>query len=208
MARCRRHWSWFYNGSNWLEQGGTAHKGTAPFMYPLFSPIIFTILTSHHFFFFLAVLDLSCSMHDLVPWPGIKPQGLLTTGPPGKSTPYPPILLIQFTSLIPGATTLQLLCLGIQIRNLCVTCDPYHLPESLIPIHHYTLGVPPFWCFVTLSPPSLPIFTAFIQSLAISQMDYCHGYTAFHVVVTFMRREKLWRVGEVGRRRSSVQSVC
>ena len=184
-----------------MEQGGAA-----PFMYPLFSPIIFTILTSH-LFIFSAVLDLSCSTQDLVPWPKIKPPGVLTTGPPGKSIPSPPVLLICFTSLIPGAMILQLCCLGIQIRNLCVICDPLHLPESLIPIHHYTLGVPPFWCFLTLSLPSFPIFAAFIQSLAISQMDYCDGFTAFHVGVTFMGREKQWRVGEVRRKRFSVQSV-
>ena len=52
---------------------------------------------------------------------------------------------------------------------------------------------------------SLPIPTAFIQTLTVSQMDYCPGLTTFHVVVTFTGRKKQWKVGEVGRKRSSVQ---
>ena len=44
------------------------------------------------YLFYLATLALSCSMWDLVPWPGIEPRPLalraqsLATGPPGKST--------------------------------------------------------------------------------------------------------------------------
>ena len=54
--------------------------------------IFFKQLFKKKFFFsYLTALGLSCSMWDLVPWPGIKPTshalwaGFLTPGPSGKS---------------------------------------------------------------------------------------------------------------------------
>ena len=63
-----------YSPGDWIS--GTSQKLYLFFLY---------------LFIHLAVPDLNCSVWDLVPWPGIKPQPLnwkhqvLITGPPGKS---------------------------------------------------------------------------------------------------------------------------
>ena len=50
--------------------------------------------TKSKIFTYLGILGLSCSMWDLVPWPGIEPrplrweQGVLATGPRGKSPKF------------------------------------------------------------------------------------------------------------------------
>ena len=56
-----------------------------------FADILFFKKIFYSLFIYLAVPGLSCSMWDLVCWPGIKPgplhweTGVLATGPPGKS---------------------------------------------------------------------------------------------------------------------------
>ena len=94
---------------------------------------------------------LPCSMWDLVPWPGIKPELptsevlVLTAGPPGKSS-------VQFSSVAQSCPTL---------------CDPMNHSTPDLPVHHQlpeSTQTHVHWVGNAIQPshalssPSLPVF--------------------------------------------------
>ena len=69
-------------------------SGKSHIMYNSMYVISFFLFFFLYLIIYLAAPDLSCSMWDLVPWPGIEPGApyfgsrVLATGPPGKSLWY------------------------------------------------------------------------------------------------------------------------